>query len=136
MRDASSSSSRGGGIIFEFRDLGAIFEVRRQSYNLLFEKFLLVNFTRSIRMSDEFRVMNSLDDLIHVRIDHWKLFAGHVLVDATRLTMTSERGGRQVARIQSACVLDLHIVKHKQVYKLHRIQPTSKFTIGQIHPLT
>ena len=46
-------------------------------------------------MSDEFRVMNSLDDLIHVRIDHWKLFAGHVLVDDTRLTVTSEReGGR------------------------------------------
>ena len=64
----------------------------RQSYNLLFEKFLLVNFTRSIRMSDEFRVMNSLDDLIHVRIDHCKLFAGHVLVNATRLHMTSERG--------------------------------------------
>ena len=45
-------------------------------------------------MSDEFRVMNSLDDLIHVRIDHWKLFAGHVLVDdtvATCVTMTSER---------------------------------------------
>ena len=56
-----------------------------QSYNLLFEKFLLVNFTRSIWMSDEFRVMNSLDDLIHVRIDHRKLFAGNVLVDATRL---------------------------------------------------
>ena len=87
-------------------------------------------------MSCEFRVMNSLDDLIHVRIDHWKLFAGHVLVDATCLTMTSERGGRQVARIQSACVLDLHIVKHKQGSKLRRIQPTSKFTRGQIHPLT
>ena len=87
-------------------------------------------------MSDEFRVMNSLDDLIHVRIDHWKLFAGHVLVDATRLTMTSERGGRQVARIQSARVLDLHIVKHKHGSKLRRIQPTSKFTRGQIHPLT
>ena len=45
-------------------------------------------------MSDEFRVMNSLDDLIHVRIDHWKLFAGYVLVDdtvATCVTMTSER---------------------------------------------
>ena len=42
-------------------------------------------------MSYEFRVMNSLDDLIHVRIDHWKLFAGHVLVDAMCLTMTSER---------------------------------------------
>ena len=58
-------------------------------------------------MSDEFRKMNSLDDLIYVRIDHWKLLAGHVLVDATVatcLTMTSERGGRQVARIQSACV--------------------------------
>ena len=58
-------------------------------------------------MSNEFRGMNSLDDLIHVRIDHWKLFAGHVLVDATRLTMKSERGGRQVARIQSARVLYL-----------------------------
>ena len=69
-----------------------------QSYNLLFENFLLVNFTRSIRMSDEFRVMNSLDDLIHVRIDHWKLFGGHVLVDDTRLSVTSE-GGRQVGRI-------------------------------------
>ena len=42
-------------------------------------------------MSDEFRVVNSLDDLIHVRIDHWKLFAGHVLVDTMDLTMTSER---------------------------------------------
>ena len=30
---------------------------RRQSYYLLFEKFLLANFTRSIRMSDEFRVI-------------------------------------------------------------------------------
>ena len=49
-------------------------------------------------MSDEIRVVNSLDDLIHVRIDHWKLFAGHVLVDAMCLTMTSEREGRQVAR--------------------------------------
>ena len=87
-------------------------------------------------MCDEFRAMNSLDDLIHVRIDHWKLFAGHVLVDATRLTMTSERGGRQVARIQSTCVLDLHIVKHKHGSKLRRIQPTSKFTRGKIHPLT
>ena len=65
--------------------------ILRQSYNLLFEKFLLVNFTRRIRMSDEFRVMNSLDDLIHVTIDHWKMFAGHVFVDATRLPMTSER---------------------------------------------
>ena len=48
-------------------------------------------------MSDEFRKMNSLDDLIYVRIDHWKLLAGHVLVDATVptcLTMTSEKGGR------------------------------------------
>ena len=81
----------------------------RQSYNLLFEKFLRVNFTRSIQMSDEFRVMNLLDDLFHLRIDHWKLIAGHVLADATYLTMTSERGGRQVARIPSACVLDLHI---------------------------
>ena len=63
----------------------------RQSYNLLFEKFLLVNFTRSIRMSDEFGVMNSLDEFIHVRIDHWKLFAGYVLVDDTRLSVTSER---------------------------------------------
>ena len=79
-------------------------------------------------MSDEFRVMNSLDDLIHVRIDHWKLFAGHVLVDDMRLTMTSERGGRQVARIQSARVSDKHIVKHKQGSKLRRIQPKSKFT--------
>ena len=33
---------------------------RRQSYNLLFEKFLLVNFTRSIRMSDESITGNSL----------------------------------------------------------------------------
>ena len=65
----------------------------RQSYNLLFEKFLLVNFTRSIRMSDEFRVMNSLDDLIHVRIDHWKLFTRHVLGDATRLRREGGRGG-------------------------------------------
>ena len=80
----------------------------RQSYNLFFEKFLLENFNRSIRMTDEFRVMNSLDDLIHVRIDHWKVIAGHVLVDAPCLTMTSERGGRQVVRIQSTCVLDLH----------------------------
>ena len=46
-------------------------------------------------MSNEFRVMNLLDDLIHVRIDHWKLFAGHVLVDDTRLTVMSDRkGGR------------------------------------------
>ena len=51
-------------------------EVMRQSYNLLFEKFILANFTRSIRKSEEFRMMNSLDDLILVRIDHWKLFAG------------------------------------------------------------
>ena len=109
---------------------------QRQSYNLLFEKFHLVNFTRSIRLSDEFRVMNSLDDLIHVRIDHWKLFTGHVLVNATRLTMTSEGGGRQVACIQSARVLYLHIVKHKHGSKLRRIQPTSKFTRGLIHPLT
>ena len=73
----------------------AEFYVMRQSYNLLFEKFLLVNFTRSIRMADEFRVMNSPDDLIRVRIDHWKLFDGHVLVDDTRLSVTSEReGGR------------------------------------------
>ena len=87
-------------------------------------------------MSDEFRVMNALDDLIHVRIDHWKLFAGHVLVVATCLTMMSEKGGRQVARIQSVRVLDLHIVKHKHGSKLHRIQPTSKFTRGLIHRLT
>ena len=46
-------------------------------------------------MSDEFGVMNSLDEFIHVRIDHWKLFAGYVLVDDTRLSVTSEReGGR------------------------------------------
>ena len=108
----------------------------RQSYNLLFEKFHLVNFTRSIRMSDEFRMMNSLDDLIHVRIDHWKVLAGHVLVDATRLTMASERGGRRVARIQSARVLDLHIVKHKHGSKLRRIHQTAKFTRGQFHWLT
>ena len=57
-------------------------------------------------MSDEFRVMNSLDDLIHARIDHRKLFSGHVLVDSTRLTMMLKRGGRQVAHIQSARVLD------------------------------
>ena len=61
-----------------------------------------------------------------MRIDHWKIFAGYVLVDATRLTMTSGRGVRQVARIQSARVLDLHIVKHKRGSKLRRIQPTSK----------
>ena len=68
---------------------------KRQSYNQLLENCLLVNFTTSIRMSDEFRVMNSLDDLIYVRIDHWKLFAEHVLVDDTRLSVTSEReGGR------------------------------------------
>ena len=66
----------------------------------------------------------------------WKLFAGDVLDDATSLTIMSERGGRQVARIQIACVLDLNIVKHKQGSKLRRIQPTSKFTRGQIHPLT
>ena len=42
--------------------------VERQIYNLLFEKFFLVNFTRRIRMSDEFRLMNSLDNLIRVRI--------------------------------------------------------------------
>ena len=87
-------------------------------------------------MSEEFRVMNSLDDLIHVRIDHWKLFTGYVLVDATCLTMMAEREKRQVARIQSACILDLHKEKHKQGSKLRKIQPTSKFTIGQIHPLT
>ena len=74
--------------------------------------------------------MNSLDDLIHVRIDHWKLFPGHVLVDATCLTMTAERGGRQVARIQSAGLLDLHIVKHKHGSKLRIIESTSKFTRG------
>ena len=61
----------------------------RQIYNLLFEKFFLVIFTRRIRMSDEFRLMNSLDNLIRVRIYYWK----HVLVDATSLTMTSEGGG-------------------------------------------
>ena len=61
----------------------------RQIYNLLFEKFFLVNFTRRIRMSDEFRLMNSLDNLIRVRIYYWK----HVLVDGTSLTMTSEGGG-------------------------------------------
>ena len=78
----------------------------RQSYNLLFEKFLLVNYTRSIRMSDEFRVMNSLDDLIHVRIDHCKLFAGHVLVDTTRLTMTSEKGRKEAGSFypKRACI--------------------------------
>ena len=59
----------------------------RQYYNILFEKYLLVKFTQSIWMSNEFRVMNSLDDLIHVRIDHWKLVAGHVLVDDTRLSV-------------------------------------------------
>ena len=78
-----------------FRDTCQKLYTLRQSYKLLFEKFLLVNFTRSIMVSDEFRVMNSLDDLIHVRIDHWKLFAGHVLIDDTRLSVTSEReGGR------------------------------------------
>ena len=60
-----------------------------QIYNLLFGKFFLVNFTRRIRMSDEFRLMNSLDNLIRVRIYYWK----HVLVDGTSLTMTSEGGG-------------------------------------------
>ena len=40
-------------------------------------------------------MMNSTDDLIDVRIDYWKLFAGPVLVDDMRLTVTSEReGGR------------------------------------------
>ena len=68
-------------------------------------------------MSDKFRVMNSLDDLIYVRIDHWKLFAGHVLVDAKWLTMTSERGRRQVACIQRAWLLHLQIVKHKSYMK-------------------
>ena len=57
-------------------------------------------------MSDEFRVMNSPDDLIHVRINHWNLFARHVLGDAMRLPMMLERGGRQVGRIKSARVLD------------------------------
>ena len=61
----------------------------RQIYNLLFEKLFLVIFTRRIRMSDEFRLMNSLDNLIRVRIYYWK----HVLVDGTSLTMTSEGGG-------------------------------------------
>ena len=59
-------------------------------------------------MSDEFRVMNSLDDLIHVRIDHWKLFTRHVLGDATRLRREGGRGGGQVGCIQRARVLDLH----------------------------
>ena len=87
-------------------------------------------------MSDEFRVMNSLDDLIHVRIDHWKLFTRHVLGDATRLRREGGRGGRQVGRLQSARVLGPHIVKHKHGSKLRRIQPTSKFTRGQINPIT
>ena len=81
-------------------------------------------------MSDKFRVMNSLDDLIYVRIDHWKLFAGRVLVDATRLTMTSQKGRRQVALIQSVHVFDLPIVKHKHGSKLRIIESTSKFTRG------
>ena len=71
-----------------------------------------------------------------MRIDHLNFFGGHVLVDATRLTMTSERGGRRVARIQSARVLDLHIVKHKHGSKLRRIHQTAKFTRGQFHWLT
>ena len=45
-------------------------------------------------MSGEFRVMNSLDDLIHVRIDHWKLFAAHVLVDDTPICDVRKGGGR------------------------------------------
>ena len=56
--------------LFIISSISYSFLPMRQSYNLLFEKFLLVNFTRSIWMSDEFRVMNSLDDLIYVRIDH------------------------------------------------------------------
>ena len=64
-----------------------------------------MNFTQGIQMSDEFRVMNSLD----VRNDHWKLFTRHVLGDATRLRREGGRGGRQVGRIQSARVLGLHI---------------------------
>ena len=40
--------------------------------------------------------------------------------------MTSERGGRQVARIQSPRLLELQIVKHKHGSNLCRIQPTSK----------
>ena len=67
-----------------------------------------------------------------MRIDHWKLFGGHVLVDATRLTMTSERGGRRVARIQSARVLDLHIVKHKHGSKLRRIQPRANSPVNLV----
>ena len=91
-----------------FRQVTSEKFILHQSFNLLFEKFLLVNFTRSIRMSDEFRVMNSLDDLIHVRIDRWKLFTRHVLGDATNLRREGGRGERQVGCIQSARVLDLH----------------------------
>ena len=70
--------------LFIISSISYSFLPMRQSYNLLFEKFLLVNFIRSNWMSDEFRVMNSVDDLIHVTIDHWKFFGGNVLVNATR----------------------------------------------------
>ena len=76
----------------------------RQSYNLLFEKFLLVNFTRSIPMSDEFRVLNSLDDLIHVRIDRWKLFTRHDLGDATRLRTWIWMAGLRCALVRMSLV--------------------------------
>ena len=40
----------------------------RQSCNLLFEKFLLVNLTRSIQKTYELRVMNSVNDLDHATV--------------------------------------------------------------------
>ena len=72
-------------------------------------------------MSDEFRVMNSLDDLIHVRIDHWKLFAGHVLVDDTRLRQRGreargsypERAGIRPTHPSKQCFVGPALAPHR-----------------------
>ena len=92
-----------------------------------------MNFTRSIRKSNEFRVMNSPDNLIHVRIGDWKLVPGLVLVAAGANYDVRERereAGMSIARAR-VC----------QTYTYLYINTDSnyvQFTRGRrkIHPLT
>ena len=65
-----------------------------------------MNFTRSIRGSNEFRVMNSPDDLNHVRIGDWKLVPGLVLVaEGANYDVRDREGGRYIETLREKPVL-------------------------------
>ena len=72
-------------------------------------------------MSNEFRVMNSPEDLDHVRIGDWKLVPGLVLVAVGANYDVRERGGGRYVYRQSARVPNLHVFIHKHRFKLRTI---------------